>query len=563
MHTLERVGRSGGHLDLTWDSGESRAVPHWWLRDNCRCAVCRHPGNGQKLYEIVDLPQDLDVREAGLADGNLLRVVWSDGHQSAYAASWLAEHDLGSAARRLRMPTPRTWDRTIADALPVGDWPSMLADPMRELAWLEQYAQLGFGLLRNVPRTDGAVAQVGDRLGFVRVTNYGRLFDVKSVPNPTNLAYTAVGLGVHSDNPYRHPSPGVQLLHCLESDAPGGDTVLVDGLRAAGLLRGESPADFDLLARVPMTFRYADATTELVARQTLISVDMDGCVKAVHFNNRSADWLDAPAELAGPWYAAYRRFAQILKRPELELVFRLAPGDCVVMQNDRTLHGRTAFDPGRGRRHLQGCYIDGDGLESRRLVLRRAAAGAGKAGSGADAMNTIRAAFARRGHEGYGEGVSQLDHAIQCGAFAERDGAARQLVAAAYLHDIGHLLHDLPQDIADSGVDTRHESTGSAWLSQYFGPAVTEPVRLHVAAKRYLAATEPGYFDLLSDASRLSLTLQGGPMTPQQARAFEAEPFFADALRLRRWDEEGKIVGYQGPAAAHFDAIVADCLKTA
>lgn len=178
-----------------------------------------------------------------------------------------------------------------------------------------------------------------------------------------------------------------------------------------------------------------------------------------------------------------------------------------------------------------------------------------------DVMNKIRAAFARRGGEGYGEGVSQLEHAVQCAAFAQRDGASPTLVAAAYLHDIGHLLHDLPQDIADSGVDTQHEATGSAWLSQYFGPELTEPVRMHVAAKRYLAATEPGYFDLLSDASKLSLRLQGGPMSATEVRAFEEEPFFADAIGLRRWDEEGKIVDFQGPSPAHFEAIVAACIR--
>lgn len=180
-----------------------------------------------------------------------------------------------------------------------------------------------------------------------------------------------------------------------------------------------------------------------------------------------------------------------------------------------------------------------------------------------DVMEQIRDAFAHRGDESYGEGVSQLEHAIQCAAFAERDGASAALVAAAYLHDIGHLLHDLPQDVADSGVDTQHESTGSAWLSQFFGPDLTEPVRLHVAAKRYLSATEAGYFDLLSDASKLSLTLQGGPMTAVQVQAFSANPFFADAVRLRRWDEEGKIVGYQGPSASHFEAVVAGCVKAA
>ncbi len=180
-----------------------------------------------------------------------------------------------------------------------------------------------------------------------------------------------------------------------------------------------------------------------------------------------------------------------------------------------------------------------------------------------DAMSEIRSAFFRRGNESYGEGVSQLEHAIQCAAFAQRDGAAPALVAAAYLHDIGHLLHDLPQDIADSGVDTQHEATGSAWLSQYFGLELTEPVRMHVAAKRYLAATEPSYFDLLSDASKLSLRLQGGPMSAEQVQAFEAEPFFDDAILLRRWDEEGKVVGYRGPAPAHFEAVVSTCLRWA
>ena len=178
-----------------------------------------------------------------------------------------------------------------------------------------------------------------------------------------------------------------------------------------------------------------------------------------------------------------------------------------------------------------------------------------------DALVAIHTAFERRGKEGYGEGVSQLDHALQCGAFAERDGASKALVAASFLHDIGHMLHDLPETVAEQGIDTQHESVGSAWLSQHFGPEVSEPVRLHVAAKRYLAATEPGYFEQLSDASKLSLSLQGGPMNPAQAKSFEAEAFFADAVRLRRWDEDGKIVGYKGPSPAHFDPFIRASLK--
>jgi phosphonate degradation associated HDIG domain protein len=179
------------------------------------------------------------------------------------------------------------------------------------------------------------------------------------------------------------------------------------------------------------------------------------------------------------------------------------------------------------------------------------------------ALDEIRAAFTRRGGETYGEGVSQLEHALQCALCAERDGASAALIAATLLHDIGHLIHDLPQDIADHGVDAQHESLGSAWLSRHFGPEVTEPVRLHVAAKRYLATAEPGYFDLLSPASVQSLRLQGGLMSTEERARFAAEPFAEDAIKLRRWDDEGKIVGMRTPGLDHFARHLTASLRAA
>jgi phosphonate degradation associated HDIG domain protein len=179
-------------------------------------------------------------------------------------------------------------------------------------------------------------------------------------------------------------------------------------------------------------------------------------------------------------------------------------------------------------------------------------------------MKTVRAiesAFARRGADTYGEGVSQLDHALQCAHCAERDGAGPALIVASLLHDIGHLLHDFPDDIADTGLDTQHERFGSAWLSQHFGPEVSEPVRLHVSAKRYLATGEKGYRESLSEASLLSLGLQGGLMTPGEMSAFEREPYFRDGIRLRRWDDEGKIPGLEVPDLSHFTGYIEDCCQ--
>jgi phosphonate degradation associated HDIG domain protein len=175
-------------------------------------------------------------------------------------------------------------------------------------------------------------------------------------------------------------------------------------------------------------------------------------------------------------------------------------------------------------------------------------------------IDAILALYARRGGATYGEGVTQSEHALQAAMLAEQEGAPPELIAAALLHDIGHLLHDLPEDIAEQGVDTRHESLASAWLSQHFGPAVTEPVRLHVAAKRYLCAVRPGYFEALSQASKLSLTLQGGPMSDAEAASFLALERSADAIRLRRWDEAAKQAGRRTPPFHYFRAMLREVL---
>ncbi|WP_238011106.1 hypothetical protein KZZ52_12600 [Dactylosporangium sp. AC04546] len=149
--------------------------------------------------------------------------------------------------------------------------------------------------------------------------------------------------------------------------------------------------------------------------------------------------------------------------------------------------------------------------------------------------------FAEEGTRDYfGEPVSQAAHMLQAAALAERDGAPEPLVAAALLHDIGHFHGLVTGAELMRGTDNRHGDTGADWLGRWFGAAVCEPVRLHVDAKRYLCAVEPGYHDRLSDASKYTLSVQGGPMTAAEAEAFAAGPHAADAVRLRRWDEAAK-----------------------
>jgi gamma-butyrobetaine dioxygenase len=213
---------------------------------------------------------------------------------------------------------------------------------------------------------------VVDLFGHLRETNYGRIFEVRVEEKPTNLAYTGLALQAHTDNPYRDPVPTIQVLYCLESSVPGGDNVLVDGFHAATQLRQENPHGFDLLSHYCARFEYAgEASVCLQARRPMIELSADGQLQGIRFNNRSAaPFTDIPFEHMQDYYAAYRRFAEIIDDPASEVGFRLNAGDCFVLDNTRILHARKAFS-GAGTRWLQGCYADMDGLLSRLAVLNK------------------------------------------------------------------------------------------------------------------------------------------------------------------------------------------------
>lgn len=176
--------------------------------------------------------------------------------------------------------------------------------------------------------------------------------------------------------------------------------------------------------------------------------------------------------------------------------------------------------------------------------------------------NQVVQLFRDRGESQYGhEAVTQLEHALQAALLGEQEGAPASLITAALLHDVGHLLHDLDDDAPDKGIDDRHEVLAEQWMNEHFGPEVVAPAAMHVDAKRYLCATEKGYFERLSPPSVQSLALQGGPMSEAEVRAFESRPYWREAVRLRRWDDEAKVAGLRTPPIEHFAMYVDQAVR--
>ena len=265
-------------------------------------------------------------------------------------------------------PPKRFWDSSRQGDLEFAEYEILLGDDAALLSWLAHLRDYGYALLRNAPIGDGTVLRIAELFGFVRETNYGRLFDVTVTPDPANLANTSVRIGMHTDNPYRDPVPGLQLLNCLVNEASGGESQLCDGFRVADSIRREAPEAFQLLTEYPVGFRYFETgQTDLQSYQPLIEVDALGEIRRIRYNSRSAAAIRVPAETVDDFYAAYRLLSERLNAPESLIEFRLEPGDCMIFDNERVLHGRASFE--LGHRHLQGCYADKDALHSKIRVL--------------------------------------------------------------------------------------------------------------------------------------------------------------------------------------------------
>lgn len=374
---VRRISAAPEVLTIEWAEGGVSEFASLWLLDNR--PEDRDAHSGQRLVDIADLPENPRIRSA-VARAGTVRIEWEgESPAASFEIAWLAAHAYGRNARTPEQQRRLWLEGALLDArrdFAQVSLAQLRASPEARLAWLTRLLQDGLAFLSGVPPAESAILEVVPLVGRVLETNYGYTFDVRSVPQPDNLAYSDLGLGLHTDNPYREPVPGFQALHALIASSEGGDSLFADGFAIAEHLRSCAPDAFAQLTATAVPFYYRSGDAELRAERPLIQLAVNGEVTAVHYNNRSIAPLNLPAREAARFYSAYRRLATLLRAPRSQLRTRLDAGTLVVFDNQRVLHGRTAFSSARYPRHLRGCYLSRDSVYSETALLRRRLAAA-------------------------------------------------------------------------------------------------------------------------------------------------------------------------------------------
>lgn len=372
MPDINAISFTGEQLTLDWSDGGQSQLAAIWLRDHCQMPQSRDPINGQRLINITDIPADISIASVQQDDDLVIVAFLPGNHISKFSTQWLREncYCLNQQFDDRSEVSKQLWSGdSFASGLPACDYPAFCQSKQQKYSALQAVKDFGFVLLHEVPCEDGEILKVIKQFGYVRETNYGALFNVRSEINANNLAFTNLGLGCHLDNPYRDPVPGIQLLHCLESSTTGGESILQDGFMAAEILREENPKHFEILSRQWINYRFEDSNTDLHSRAPIIEVNDRNQVVKLRYNNRSIATLKLPAEQIKSFYTAYRQLAEIIEREDLQINFKLGAGDLMLFDNTRVLHARKAYSDG-GIRHLQGAYSDLDGLYSTISILR-------------------------------------------------------------------------------------------------------------------------------------------------------------------------------------------------
>jgi len=338
-----------------------------WLRERVREEKYLDKINDQRLFD----PSFLDniIIENAHIDDDVLELTFNDGVTSKFQITKLISEFLDSE-NLLNTIKKKIWDSTL-QYKPKYQFKKNFYESREMYELLKSFYKYGFVIVKNVPTQNNYIINFANGIGSIRPTNFGEFFNVQSVSNPNDLAYTSLALPPHTDNPYRKPVPCIQLLHCIENEVDGGFSTLVDGFKVATHLKKNNPEYFKILTKVKVKFKFTDKDVILENRGELIELDEHDNFKQIRFNTR----LDYVSVLEKNqldfYYKARKEISNLYNSDQFKIEFKLMPGDIMMVDNHRLLHGRTAYNANEGKRLLQGCYIDYDSSEGKLRYLKR------------------------------------------------------------------------------------------------------------------------------------------------------------------------------------------------
>jgi gamma-butyrobetaine dioxygenase len=343
-------------LQVGLANGQSAYFNYFWLRDNCSTSFDSQ--TRERVFDIFHLA-DAPQPEKAEVVGDALEITWkADGHKSRYALDWLAQYSEGKRrADPADMPR-RAWYSDHYPAIARFSQPELMADKQKVAAWLKAMIVEGVAIITDMPNSDQGLTDLVRLMGHVRPTFFGEYFDVKTHIKPTNLAYTAKALELHTDTPAEEMAPGVQFLHCRANSVEGGQNLFLDGVAVANDLKKEFPEDFKLLSETDIPYYCEHDTYDVRSRQRVIELDEHGAVSGLTISQHMADIFDLPQAFLDKYYPAFCRFGRMLQSDKYLMRFRLEASECIVFDNHRIVHGRSAYSATSGDRHLRGCYAD-------------------------------------------------------------------------------------------------------------------------------------------------------------------------------------------------------------
>jgi len=371
---ISKICQNGSGLDVEWNDGEKSNFNFMWLRDNC--PTTRDKDSRHRMFNLLEVSTNIAPKQFKINTEGKLEIEWNEGnHTSYYDQKWLRENCYTINNKKKYISPYDLWDNSLNSKLSTVqiEHDEIMDSDKGLIKWLKFLHYYGIAIVKKAPIEKKSALPVLNRIGSIRETFFKTPFEVINIPKPNNSAYTAHALRNHMDLPWFENPPGYQFLHCLINEAEGGNSSAVDAFAVADYLRKNEKEIFETLVNVPLKFRDKDYTQELHRSfyAPAISLTKDSDYNDIRFSVATMDALDCHPDIMDKVYKAHHRFGNLLHDDKFQIKFRLEPGHIFSFNNRRILHGRTAFNPNSGNRHLQGYYMDRDEIIGRLNFLKK------------------------------------------------------------------------------------------------------------------------------------------------------------------------------------------------